>query len=240
MGKKINVQGSVASENIWGEKSWDKVLENGDVNLIEIVNWLSEEQKDKMLKLLIKDKEKTWGLKEKLFGHRQSILAHLKQNCVEIKDAEMMWIKWKIIRIELPGVWHKFECFVWDEYLSTYDDDVNEMIDKMGFEVMEIVDFLSEFDKYMNKNWVNLDKKSRIKEIKNWPVDESECVSLPAPIINALSAITWQKDQRYLLKDRHPKYGNRIELNCDSNSLEGYWFCISNGGRALFKLPKSS
>ena len=113
--KKHDDQGSIAPENIWEEKSWDKVLENGDVNLSEIVNWLSEEQKDKMLKLLMKDKDESGGLREKLFGHRQSILAHLKKNCVEIEDAEMMWIKWKNIHIELPAVWYKFECFAWGD-----------------------------------------------------------------------------------------------------------------------------
>ena len=114
------------------------------------------------------------------------------------------------------------------------------MIDEMGFEVREIVDFLLAFHEYMKKYWVNLDKKSTIERIKKSPVGEIHYVWLPDSIINALSAITWQKEKRYILKDLDPETGLRMELNCDSNSSFGYWFNESNGGYALFKLPKSS
>lgn len=252
MGKKINVQGSVASENIWGEKSQDKVFGKGDVNLIEIANWLWENQKSEMLKLLIRDKENKWGLKEKLFGHRQSILAHLKQNCVEIEDVEMMWIKWKSICIELPAVWkfkwYKFEFFVSNNIISKRGiNNVNmwNMLNDVRFERGEIVDFLLALNEYFNEYWVNLDEESHLKKIKEIPVDNRGWFgSVPSGITSIFNEITWQKNKWYILKDSIPVKEddpfNSIEWNCDFNSDCGLWFLKGANGYGLFKLSKSS
>ena len=210
--------------------SKEKGPQDGLEKLQSILEWLSDSQKDEMFKLLVKDKEKRWELKEELVWFEEGVLNDLKKNHIKIEEnAEMMWYKWRKIHIDLPAAWDfkwfKFDCFVSDNdiYNETFEEDP-KLIDR-SYTTEDISDLVKAFNRYMHAYW--LDMRGKYADDFKKTFWYTGC---------CLKELAWFHEW-YHLKDVDEKTHYRVQRNCDYG--HGCYFDRYFGGEGYLLLKPS-
>lgn len=118
--------------------------------------------------------EKKSEISETLFWNKEAILKDLKEHHVKIEEnAEMMWFKWKKIRLELPAVWNfegfKFDCFVSDESIEKKSIEKKfflkkeSKLEEKSYSMQEIWELLEAINTYMKELWIDSDENMDYK-----------------------------------------------------------------------------
>ena len=192
------------------------------------LKWLSVWQKNELLKVLIKEKEERWEIKEELIWFEAGVLNDIRKNHMTIdEDAEMLWHKWRKVHIDLPKVgdvkWFKFDCFFLDKYCDDdYLDKVPELIDN-SYSSEEISDLLRALNRYMQAYWVKMWGKYR------YVLDFENCFWYAGDCLNEI--LNFKSDD-YYVKDVDEE-GHHIHWN-----FQNGWF-TDGGGWAAFILKLS-
>lgn len=145
-----------------------------DEDIKKRLEWLTDEQKEEMLKLLIDEKKakkskKLWEKKEKLKWKKEKILENLKKNNIKVtKNVESMWYKWKVINIHLPAIgsfkWFTTSFFISDEKVNYLELEKHQNRRKLTKDINYIAKLLKALQDYMKEKWVNMDKGIDFKE----------------------------------------------------------------------------
>lgn len=134
---------------------WDK-----DLKLR--LEWLTDEQKDRLLEMLKKDKktremkkEPTQKLKESLLWKPHwEVMDYLNKKYVKIKEnQEMYGYKWRIIEINLPAVldkheWFKMKWFISYDSFSRQEYEANPKFENISYSEEEANNIIKWIDKY--------------------------------------------------------------------------------------------
>ena len=122
-----------------------------DDELKSRLEWLTDEQKDKLFEMLKQDRLD----REKSMWNIDAILEDLKENHVNIEgNKEILNKKWIIMHINLPAIWKfnwfKFDCFISNYLESVNLEDWNEEYKEKSYSMEEILKFYHEilYDKY--------------------------------------------------------------------------------------------
>ena len=190
------------------------------------LEWLSVEQKNELLKILMKEKEERWEIKEELIWFEAGVLNDIRKNYVTIdEDVEMMWYKWRRVHIDLPKVWNvnwfKFDCFILDmECPAEHLDEVPELIDK-SYSREEITGLLRALNMYMHAYWVKMWGKYRyVSDFENCFWYAGHCLK---------EILNFTQDD-YYVKDVDEE-GHHIQW-----SVSDGWFIDGGLGAFLLKL----
>ena len=147
---------------------------NGWDENLKLLEWLTDKQKDKILKSLLQEKEdKKNEFEKSIYWNKEAILKNLKENYVKIEENQNRDIyKWKKYHIELPAVWHfkwyKFDCYVSDWFVKKADFERVPWYENMSYTHEELSynwGLLWAMDRYMKENWVK-EEYEAVKNIK--------------------------------------------------------------------------
>ena len=137
--------------------SWDEELRS-------IMEWLSDEKRDELLKMLKQDKkEREETTLDSLRWNKDAILKNLRENYVKIEENvyNSYICKWKRIQINLPKVWDfewsKLTLFAsnWYEKKSDFE---GRRAESMSYSAKELADkVLIPLKRYMRELWVEID-----------------------------------------------------------------------------------
>ena len=91
------------------------------------LEWLTDEQKDKLFEILKREKIK------RLMWKKEEVFKYTKENYVQIVEGiKFLWYEWKRIHIDLPAVWDfkwfKSDYFVSDENITEHDLKQNQKL----------------------------------------------------------------------------------------------------------------
>ena len=130
-----------------------------DDELKSRLEWLTDEQKDKLFEMLKQDRLD----REKSMWNIDAILEDLKENHVNIEgNKEILNKKWIIMHINLPAIWKfnwfKFECFISNYLESVNLEDWNEEYKEKSYSMEEILKLYEAIIKYMKEHWVDADE----------------------------------------------------------------------------------
>ena len=179
-----------------------------DENLKSIINWLSNEKKDELLRMLKKDQiERNYN---SLYWKMDTILKDLKENHIETKENQnMLGFDWKLVHIDLPSVWDfkwfNFDYFkpdsrVWENW--DFESDSDNLEDK-SFSIQEISELLNSFKEYLKELGVEINGKNEVNIEDN--------------LKNILNLDYW-----YWLKDKNWE-NYRAMLNCYDGGCDFFW-----------------
>ena len=148
---------------------------NDDYSIFNSIYWwLSDAKKDELLDLLKKDKEEREKQKENKI---ENIVKELKENNVVTEEnAEMLWLKWKKIHINLPETWYfkwyKFDCFVSNEHMKEKELESNHELIENSFNMEEITKLIKALNFYLYEKWIWVDRTINIeKQMKFWDIE---------------------------------------------------------------------
>jgi len=147
-----------------------------DEKLRSKLEWLSPEEKDKLLEILKQDKKERNNLGcESLYWNKDAILDDLIENHVYIDEdieIEMLGHRWKLIYINLPKIgnfeWFKFDCFISDYSYHKKEFESGSEYDEKLYSMDEIADLLEALNRYMRAYWVNMDENVDFKKDLYW------------------------------------------------------------------------
>lgn len=176
---------------------------------------LEEEKKEEEERKKIEEEEK----RLKLMWNTKAILNDLKKyHVITEENEEMMWYKWKIVRIDLPAVWNfkwfKFEYFVSDKRVKDVDFQLDSELTMKSFYRDDICKLLQAMNEYMRelggKNDINMNYEYKLKF---WSAVLYKCYAW-----DYLKAIIWLNSV-YWLRDRN--LNRRSVWNCSGISYFG-------------------
>ena len=217
------------------------------------IQWLTEEKRKKILKIMFWNEEWTFddGIAKKmeLYYNIDAIIKELKEKYVEVtEDKEYLWLKWKVVNLHLLSVWNfewfNFNCFVsnenisekkpsayykWQDYPFCKKKDISELLTAMNRYLYEY-GIISDSD--------NIDYKSNETNFISWYYLEK---------ILGLNGIYWLWDVelRSLYTDS-PWEGDDIQLVCNENWWHynpvhfwpySYWSHTKHPAGCLLELP---
>ena len=190
-------------------KKWDEELKL-------IYEWLTDEQKDRLIEILIQDNNERANKK---YNNTEAAIKDLKAKNVKIEEnTEMMGYKWKKVHINLPAVWNfkwfKFECFVSDEAVTKSAFESNPELEKKSYSMSDISKLLEAINKYMTELWIKNDGKMDYEN----KLKHSEFSKFRCNAWDCLKSITWLHS-RYWLSDKNVlwKNGSQASLFCLNN-----------------------
>lgn len=144
-----------------------------------LMDWLSDEQKEKLSKLsddkvmeFLDELRQIYNKKREMYRNRDLIIKDLKENHVKMEEnVEMMWYKWKIFHINLPAVWNfkwfKFDCFISDKLVSKEDFKKNPKLIRQSYLVDDISNLWLSLNEYLKEYWAYLDVNMYLRSFMN-------------------------------------------------------------------------
>lgn len=173
---------------------------------------------------------KKWVKEDKWLGDLKwdwdAILKFLKSDkkYVDIKEnVEMMWYKWKKVKITLPAVWnfkgYKFSYFVSDDLVTKRDFEMKPKLEKKSYSMNDISKLLKAMNGFMATLGCETDWGMKYKnELKYWETNTYRCSAW-----NCLKAITWL-DSWYWLSDKNVAWrkNSRAKWYCDLGNCYFY------------------
>ncbi len=211
--------------------------------LKSIIESMSDERKDELLKMLQQDKRertnliKTQKENPELFWNKDKVLEKLKKDCVKVEEnADMMWYKWRIVHINLPAIgsfkWFKFDYFVSDKKLLWDDIENDSKIEKKLQSTEKFEKLLSSLKDFMKGYWIKVDEGFEYDEMFNFSGHfYYECEGW-----KVLTDITWDfdrdNDDFYFLR-------NKDWETVSYNNFKECWWESDDVGWAnlLLKIP---
>lgn len=140
-------------------------------------------------------------------------------------DAEKLGVKWKILKIRIPGssTWIEFNVFISNDTLTAEDFESNEEYKKSSYSRSDVSKLLYLINKWLNENWLISDNLERI----SYSSDNYDGVRRMAPyFLSKISCHEWKPliDGHYFLyyrKDEDKEWYSTV-FYCDSfgNSRE--------------------
>lgn len=185
-------------------KEWDRELKLK-------IEWLSDTQKDRLLKLLILEKNERENEEaeqaNKLKINTNAILKDLRENHVKIEEnAKIIWYKWKKVHIDLPAVWnfewYKFDYFVSDKQIRKDTFESNPELKKRSYSINEVSKLFQAMNRYMLELWGGNDGD------EEGDIDELEYRETAKNIYS----ITWLRNW-YWLKNKEILYNKNFILS---------------------------
>ena len=179
------VDENINSENMgwnsggWGPSSWETQLFMTQDDFQSLMDWLSDEEKEKLSKLsddqvmeFLDMLRQKYNKKREMYGNRNLIIKDLEENHVKVEEnVEMMWYKWKIFHINLPAVWNfkwfKFDCFVSDELVSKENLEGNQKLLRQSYLVDDIVKLWLSIKDYLKEYWAYWDVNMYLRSFMN-------------------------------------------------------------------------
>lgn len=144
---------------------------------------------------------------------------------VWVIDAEKLGVKWKILKIRIPGssTWIEFNVFISNDTLTAEDFESNEEYKKSSYSRSDVSKLLYLINKWLNENWLISDNLERI----SYSSDNYDGVRRMAPyFLSKISCHEWKPliDGHYFLyyrKDKDKEWYSTV-FYCDSfgNSTE--------------------
>lgn len=182
-------------------------------------------------KLSDRKRELTWILKwdewegteikSELYWNADAILRDLKENCVKVEEnVEMMWYKWKKVKINLPKIkwkfeWKVFEYFVSEERMRSKSLENNSELRSKSYSMKEVWELLRAINRYMKVYGVKTDRRKKYEDfLIPWVFNRS----LRSEAWECLKYIT-NLDSCYWLQDKSGK--SVVKRNI-------YWFCVDD------------
>lgn len=174
------------------------------------------EKKEKELEK--KEKELEKREKEKLYWNKDAILNDLEENHIKIyENEEVMWYKWRIVEITLPGVWEEFnpfKYFVSEKSINMIDFEKNPELAKKSYSMKDIWGLLKAMNEYMKAMGVRTDRYMDYEnDLKDWQkgrknrCDVWDCLKQ----IELIDGSCWLKDKDV------PFMGARARWDCGDN-----------------------
>lgn len=134
---------------------WDEKLKSR-------LEWLSPEEKSKLLEMLKQDGKKIHRIEpnEKLMGNLDEIIFDLRTKHITKKREVLWWLKWEKVCIDLPAVWNfkwfKFEFFMTNSPFDAKGFEKSGLREK-SYSTNEVWKLLKELNSYLYEYGIDLD-----------------------------------------------------------------------------------
>lgn len=119
------------------------------------------------------------------------IIFELHENkYVEISDAEKLWVKWKILKIRIPGSSKDidFDVFISNDTFSTEEFESNEEYKEHSYSRNDVYNLLRLINEWLNENWLISDNLKLVHyDFFNW----NECKMAPY-FLSKISCQEWK------------------------------------------------
>ena len=140
-------------------------------------------------------------------------------------DAEKLGVKWKILKIRIPGssTWIEFNVFISNDTLTAEDFKSNEEYKKSSYSRRDVHELLCLINKWLNENWLISDNLERISYSS---INYDEVRRMAPYFLSKISCHEWKPliDGHYFLyrEDKKSKEWDPHVFYCDSfgNSRE--------------------
>jgi len=132
-----------------------------DEKIKSFLEWLTDEEKDKVFEILKQEKENRTEMKPKpqldeslLWKPHWEVMGYLNKKYVKIKEnQEFLGYKWRIIEINLPAVVDrhdgiKLKWFISDNLFSKQEYEANPKFEDNSYSEEEILNIYKWIDKY--------------------------------------------------------------------------------------------
>lgn len=167
-----------------------------------------------------KEIKERWPFIETIRWNTDAIIDDLIETRVKReKNTEMMWKKWHKVHINIPPIWKfewlKFDCFIWEEWITREEYESDPKYEKASFSIKEISTVLHAINKYMIELWwINdwdMDYENLLTERQTPRTCCCKAWEYLKRITGLGNAKTW-----YYLKDKDIAWikGSRAEIGC--------------------------
>ena len=190
-----------------------------------LMDWLSEEQKEKLLSLsddqameLLDTLRQEHNKKAEMYGNEDLLIEDLKKRHVKVEEnVKMKWYEWKIVHIDLPAKWD-FKWFKFDFFVSESTNVSVFMISGWKlYSMKEISELFWVIKSYMKASWVDIDWDIDYeKELKYREGGKNKWCSEAWKIFKDITGL----EDSYFLDDRDDE-NNTIVFYCGGDNC---WF----------------
>lgn len=161
-------------------RNWDKLSEEKQSELLATLQKgkkNNNKQEESKWDTTIKEDSKKHNWNENLNWDTDAILNNLKNHITVIdRNAEISWIKWEKIRIELPEVWFIHEYFVSDDEYYDFESRLEPELKEKSHSIGEISELLQAINKYTSKLGIKNDGDMDYEnELKLWEHGKFGC-----------------------------------------------------------------